>query len=129
MEQSEIGFKSLLVWQQGMTLAKDCYLLTRNFPKEEMFALTMQIRRAAASIPANIAEGSGRGTPKDFANFLRIAMGSLRELETHLLLSQSIELSTPLQIQPLLQQVESVSKLLLRLIKSQEGLGQQPINL
>ena len=104
-----------------MALAKDCYLLTRTFPKEEMYGMTSQIRRAASSIPANIAEGSARGTAKDFASFLRIAQGSLRELETHLLLSAEVELTTGQNMEPLLTQINSISYLLVRLIAAQTG--------
>jgi four helix bundle protein len=114
----ERSFKGLLVWQQAMDLAKACYFLTKAFPREELYGLTSQIRRAAASIPANIAEGSGRTTKRDFVNFLRIAQGSLRELETYLLLSIEVELATPERIRPLLQRVESIAKLLNRLIQS-----------
>jgi four helix bundle protein len=115
------NYKNLLVWKQGMALAKDCYLLTRTFPKEEMYGMTSQIRRAASSIPANIAEGSARGTAKDFASFLRIAQGSLRELETHLLLSAEVELTTGQNMEPLLTQINSISYLLVRLIAAQTG--------
>ncbi len=63
-------FRDLIVWQKSKALAKKIYALTKDFPKEEVFGLTSQIRRAAASIPANIAEGKGRGTQKDFCHFL-----------------------------------------------------------
>jgi four helix bundle protein len=117
------SYKDLLVWQQGMKLAVACYQLTRGFPKEELFGLTSQIRRAAISIPANIAEGSGRGTAKDFIQFLRIAQGSLREVETHLLLCVAIGIATDEQITPLLQQITSIAILTNKLIKSQQQLG------
>jgi four helix bundle protein len=103
-----------------MDLARDCYFLTKGFPKEELYGLSSQIRRAAVSIPANIAEGTGRTTRRDFANFLRIGQGSLRELETHLLLTVEVELVSPETVQPLLQQVGSVARLLNRLIQSME---------
>ena len=112
------SFKELLVWQQAMWLAKECYFLTKSFPREEIYGMTSQIRRAAASIPANIAEGSARGSQKDFAQFLRIAQGSLRELETHLLLSIDIGMVTSEYAEPILQHIESVSILLMRLIQS-----------
>jgi len=101
-----------------MDLAKSSYFLTKRFPREELYGLTSQIRRAAISIPANIAEGSGRTTKKDFVNFLRIAQGSLRELETYLLLVTEMRLVTPEWCTPLLRQVESVGRLLNRLIQA-----------
>ena len=82
------SYRDLEVWKLAMSLAQGSYLLTRTFPKEELFGLTSQIcGRAAASIPANIAEGYGRDNPGDYIHMLRIANGSLKELETHLLLS------------------------------------------
>lgn len=114
------SFRDLIVWQQAMALVKQVYLLTKSFPKEETYGLTSQMRRAAVSVPANIAEGSGRGTRKDYQQFLRIAQGSLREVETYLLLLPDISLATMPQTQPLLTQLESVSKLLRRLIESLE---------
>src|SRR3990170_5248198 len=88
------SYQDLEVWQRGMAVAEQVYNLTQGFPREEMFGLTSQIRRAAISIPANIAEGWGRMGTKEFQRFLQIAMGSLRELETHLMLSQRVGLCT-----------------------------------
>lgn len=79
-------FRSLLVWQKRIVLVKEVYLCTRALPKEELFGLTSQMRRCAVSIPSNIAEGSKRGTKKDFIQLLRIASGSAAELETQLLI-------------------------------------------
>jgi four helix bundle protein len=121
LEKTETkSFRDLLVWKQAMQLAKDCYLLTQEFPKAELYGMTGQMRRAAVSIPANIAEGSGRGSRKDYQQFLRIAQGSLRELETYLLLCPAIEMATSEQVQPLLEQQESIGKLLRALIQSLE---------
>lgn len=86
------SYRDLRVWQDGMTLATACYQLTRRFPKEELFGLTTQIRRAASSVPANIAEGHGRENRGEFIQFLRIAQGSLKEVETHILLSVRVGL-------------------------------------
>src|SRR5436190_8482882 len=83
--------KDLLIWQKGMGLAKLVYLLTQKFPTEERYGLTSQLRRAAGSVPSNIAEGQARRGTCGFLQFLSIALGSLAELETQLLLS--IELS------------------------------------
>jgi four helix bundle protein len=116
----ERSFRGLLVWRQAMDLARDCYLLTKGFPREELYGFTSQIRRAAVSVPANIAEGTGRTTRKDFVNFLRIAQGSLREVETYLLLTMEVKLASAQAITPLLSQVMSVARLLNRLIQSLE---------
>ena len=112
------SYQDLDVWQRGMNLTEQAYRLTRAFPKEEMFGLTSQIRRAASSIPANIAEGWGRQGNKEFQQFLRVAQGSLRELETHLLLSQRVELTTQERVQPLLDEATILSKQLVALQKS-----------
>jgi four helix bundle protein len=77
-------FRDLLVWQKSMRLVEAVYQATRSFPKEEMFGLAGQMRRAAVSVPSNIAEGQGRDSEKSFAQFLNQAMGSLYELETQL---------------------------------------------
>lgn len=114
------SFRGLLVWRQAMALARDCYLLTKNFPREELYGVTSQLRRAAVSVPANIAEGSGRKTARDYLQFLRIAQGSLREVETYLLLAPVISLTTREAVAPLLSQTASVAKLLNRLIQSLE---------
>ena len=112
------SFQDLEVWQRGMALAEQAYRLTRTFPTEEQFGMTSQIRRAAASIPANIAEGWAReGTP-EFLHFIRIAKGSLRELETHLILSQRVGLCPPEAAAPLLEQVAILSRQLLALQRS-----------
>jgi len=84
------GFKSLIVWQKAMTRAREVYEITQDFPDRENFGLTNQMRRAAISVPSNIAEGSRRGTTKDYVQFLRIAHGSLAELETQLLLAKNL---------------------------------------
>ncbi|WP_353251600.1 four helix bundle protein [Salinisphaera sp. PC39] len=83
------------VWRESRRLVKRVYLLTATFPADERFGLTAQIRRAAVSIPSNIAEGAARSTRRDFANFVRIARGSLSELETQILLARDLGLCSP----------------------------------
>jgi len=83
-------YKELEVWQKAVNLVVDIYRLTKNFPIEEKYGLVSQIRRSATSIPANIAEGWGRGSTKEYLNFLMIARGSLMELDTHLIVSQRL---------------------------------------
>jgi four helix bundle protein len=98
-----------------MDLAAACYSLTKPFPKEELFGMTSQVRRAAASVPANIAEGQGREHTKEFLKHLSIARGSLKELETHLLLCQRIGLVKASDVADLLILCERVSQMLSRL--------------
>ena len=112
------SYRDLKVWQLGMWLTKECYLLTRAFPKEELFGLTSQIRRAAVSIPANIAEGNGRENTGEYIQFLRIAQGSLKELETHLILSSEVEICSTTRTAPLLKMTEDLGRMLRALIRS-----------
>jgi four helix bundle protein len=84
------SYADLGVWQKGMDLAELCYVMTRSFPSDERFALTAQIRRAAVSIPANVAEGHGSLLSGRYAYHVAIARGSVKELETHVLLAQRL---------------------------------------
>lgn len=114
------SYRDLRVWTEGMELAEVCYRATREFSREEAYGMTSQIRRAAAAVPANIAEGYGRESPKEFVRFLRIAQGSLKELETHLMLASRVELATNEEIAPVLVQCEAVGKMLRALIRSMQ---------
>jgi four helix bundle protein len=91
------SYRDLLVWQRAMDLAVATYELSRAYPRDELFGLTSQSRRAATSIVANIAEGYGRSTKPAYLNFMRIAQGSLKELETHLILAERIGVPPPAQ--------------------------------
>jgi four helix bundle protein len=84
------SYKELIVWQKSMALVKEVYAITSTYPKQEIFGLISQMRRSAISIPSNIAEGRGRGTRKDFAQFLCIARGSAIELETQIEIARSL---------------------------------------
>jgi four helix bundle protein len=84
------NFKKLAVWEKAHQLTLEVYKVTAFFPKDELYGLSSQMRRASSSIPANIAEGSGRGGSKEMAQFLRIAQGSAHELEYHLLLARDL---------------------------------------
>jgi four helix bundle protein len=106
----------LLVWQEGMALARDVYGATENFPSHEVYGLTSQIRRAAVSIPSNIAEGAGRSGAREFFKFLSIARGSLCELETQLLLAN--DLGYLAECSGLFDRIERVFGLLGGLMKS-----------
>jgi four helix bundle protein len=104
--------RDLVVWQKAMDLAVDVYRLTQGFPKSEMYGLTGQIRRAAASVPANIAEGHARGTTKDYTHFLCIAKGSLMETETFLMLSVRLGYLTEEASASTLALITEISKML-----------------
>ncbi len=82
--------QQLLVWQESMALVKLVYTLTNSFPREELYGLTSQMRRAAVSVPSNIAEGAARNGPKEFLHFLGLARGSLSELDTQLILAREL---------------------------------------
>jgi len=90
MQKTIKSYKELIVWQRSIELVTIIYELTDKFPKEEIFGLTSQIRRAAVSIPSNIAEGRNRGTRADYTHFLRMSYGSGAELETQLIISKKL---------------------------------------
>ncbi|MBV6622679.1 MAG: four helix bundle protein [Rivularia sp. (in: Bacteria)] len=101
-----------------MDIAEQCYLLTRNYSKQEIYGMSSQIQRAAVSIPANIAEGYGRNSKGEYVQFLRVSQGSLKELETHLILSVRVNLATSEAANPILEDCESVGRMLRSLIRS-----------
>ncbi|HNR95192.1 MAG TPA: four helix bundle protein [Kiritimatiellia bacterium] len=84
-------YRDLHVWQDGVVFVTELYRLTRDFPREEMFGVVSQIRRAAISIPSNIAEGYGRRSSRDYVRFLQISMGSLFEIQTQLEIARNLE--------------------------------------
>ena len=101
-----------------MDLATNCYRITAAFPKEELYGLTSQIRRAAVSVPSNIAEGNGRENTGAYIQFLRVAQGSLKELETQLLLASRIGVTDQDRSGPLLDECEEIGKMPRSLIRS-----------
>lgn len=88
------SYKELIVWQKSIDLVKEVYILTKYFPADEIYGLTLQIKRAAVSIPSNIAEGYGRRSTKSYAQFYSIAYGSALELETQLLIAKELKLTS-----------------------------------
>lgn len=119
MEDTGIrSYRDLRVWQKAMDLAAACYQATRRFPKEELYGMTSQIRRASVSVAANIAEGHGRNNRGDYIQFLRIAQGSLKELETHLLLSQRLSMCAAGEVDPILDECDAIGRMLRALIRS-----------
>ena len=103
-----------------MDLVEQCYKLTAKFPRDEVFGLTAQIRRASVSIAANIAEGYGRETTGSFIQFLRVAQGSVKELETHWMIADRVGLVTEGETASLLKTCESLGKMMRNLIRALE---------
>lgn len=119
-------YKDLVVWQKSMTLARQCYTLTESFPKSEVFGITSQIRGAVVSISCNIAEGWGREGTKEFIQFLRIAQGSLKEVETLLLLAQSLYVNRSDAIAPLLSLIDEIGRMLRALLAKLKAKSAKP---
>ncbi len=111
-------FRELKVWQKAMDLTVEIYSIVKLLPREEMFALSDQMRRAAVSIPSNIAEGQGRDTMKEFIRFLSVARGSLRELSTQLEICERVHYLTQSQTTNANQMIEEIDKMLNALSKS-----------
>ncbi len=118
MEHSYQTYRDLKAWQKAMELVSAIYLSTRGFPREETYGLTSQMRRAAVSIPSNIAEGQGRRLEGDFQYFLRNARGSLLELETQVLIAQNLKYLGLHQAEELLKASAEVGRILNGLIAS-----------
>jgi four helix bundle protein len=114
------SYRDLIVWQKAISLAKSVYLLTASYPKDELYGLVSQMRRAAVSISANIAEGQARNTSGEFKQFLGIAKGSLAELDTLLVLSNAFGYVEPQQQSAIFDQVVEIAKMLNSLIKAQK---------
>ena len=112
------SYRELTAWKKAMQLAKLVYTLTRGWPKEELYSLTTQIRRAAVSIPSNIAEGQGRFSTKEFMHFLRVAHGSLTEMETQIILAQDLGYLSNEQTDQLLASSAEVGRLINGLYRS-----------
>lgn len=121
MEKEKVSaknYRELIVWQEGIKIAKAVYQLTGKFPKQETYALADQIRRAAVSVPSNIAEGQARKSPGDFRRFLHIALGSLAEVDTQLVLAQEFGYLSKEDIDPMDEQIQGLRRKLYALINS-----------
>ena len=119
-------FRNLDVWRKSHELTLKVYKSTSQFPHEEMYGLTSQIRRACASIPTNIAEGSGRESPADFARFLQIAVGSASETEYLILLTHELKYITAAQYTELMGATTQVKRMLIALLKRIRTRNNQP---
>ena len=110
------NFRELIVWKTSIELSTKIYQLTKAFPPSELYALTSQMQRAAVSISANIAEGAGRSTDKDFAHFLSIALGSAYELETECVLAHNFGYMSDIDNEEVNNQIVEVQKMLYNLM-------------
>jgi len=113
-----LGYRELVAWQRAVDLVERVYRLTSDWPPTEIYGLTSQVRRAAVSVPANIAEGQGRSSRKEFAHHLSIAFGSLCEVETHLLIANRLAYIDLPTFEELIDQTTGVAKPLHGLIRS-----------
>lgn len=111
------NFQELKIWQKAMDIAENVYRISIQFPQEEKYGLTSQVRRSAVSIPSNIAEGAGRNTNGEFKNFLGIANGSSNELFTQLILAYRLDLVSESTINPILNEIIEVQKMNYSLIQ------------
>lgn len=109
---SGTSHRDLRVWQVGIELAGDCYAVVRRFPRDELFALTFQIRKAAGSVPANIAEGYGRYSKKEMIRYLNIANGSLVELDTHFELARRAGYVSDAEVEALCARFKSLGAMM-----------------
>ena len=114
-------YRDLIVWQKAMDLVEQIYRLTRLFPPEEKYGLTVQVRKAAVSVPSNIAEGQGRRTTKEFLQFLSIASGSLKEVQTHVMIAQRLGYLSEEQTFQAMDLAEQVGRLQSGLVASLEA--------
>ncbi|MBA4018412.1 MAG: four helix bundle protein [Pirellula sp.] len=115
------GYQDLIVWQKAMDLVELVYCESASLPSDERFGLTSQIRRAAVSVPSNVAEGNARSSDRDFARFLEIALGSLAELETQILLAVRLGMLNQERCTPILTLAAQVGRLLTGLHRSKSN--------
>ena len=112
------GFKDLVAWQKAMELVSAVYRITSGWPREELYGLTSQVRRAAVSVPSNLAEGHGRTGPREFAHDVSIAYGSLCELETQVLIAEQLGYSDDATTESLTTKILEVRRLIGGLLRS-----------
>ena len=117
------NYEDLVVWQKAMDLTEEIYLRSRGFPREEVYGLTSQLRRAAVSISSNIAEGCGRRTSRDFVSFLYNAMGSIREVENQVMFAGEIGYLEKGKVEELMKELDNLGRMLNRFIGHVSGLG------
>ena len=106
------SYRDLEVWKKSRALVKQVYQLTQGFPKEEIYGLTSQLRRAVVSVPSNIAEGHSRSGTRDFIQFISLAIGSLAEVETQLLLAQDLDYLKEIEIKNTIENIHELQRML-----------------
>ncbi len=107
-----MSYREQFIWKRGIQLSINCYRLTEHFPKSELYSLTSQIRRSAVSVPSNIALGYGRKTKGEYIQFLHIALGSLRELDTQLIIARGVGKAKTKLFMPVINEVEEMQKIM-----------------
>ncbi|MEJ7693356.1 four helix bundle protein [Daejeonella sp.] len=112
------NFKNLTVWQRSIDLTTEIYLITKNFPADEKYGLTSQIRRAAVSVPSNIAEGAGRKSNKEFRHFLSVSTGSAFEVESQLIVAHRLNFIDEILMNQIMLKIIEIQKMLYALEKS-----------
>jgi len=112
------SYRDLIAWQKGIDLVTETYRLTQQFPREELYGLSNQLRRAAVSVPSNIAEGEARFSPREFHHFLATARGSLVEIETQIIIAEKLKYFEPEICQSMLERTAELGRILNGLIAS-----------
>lgn len=112
-----MSYREQFIWKRGVALAIQCYRLTEHFPKSELYGLTSQIRRSSVSVPSNIAEGYGRRTKNEYIQFLHIALGSLRELDTQLIIAREVDLASIELFNPVIDDADRMQGILVSTIQ------------
>lgn len=107
-----MSHREQFIWKRGIQLSVSCYQLTKHFPNSELYGLTSQIRRASVSVPSNIAEGYGRVHKAEYIRFLQIALGSLRELDTQLIIAKEVGLANPELFTPVMKDVDELQRIM-----------------
>ncbi len=112
-----MSYKNQFIWKRAVQLAVNCYEVTKHFPKSEIYGLTSQIRRSSVSVPSNIAEGYGRQYTKEYVNFLHLALGSLRELDTQLIIAKKAKLTDSELLNSVIAETEEMQAILVSSIQ------------
>jgi four helix bundle protein len=116
-----MSYRNQFIWQRAVQLAINCYKFTRLFPQSELYGLTSQIRRSSVSVASNIAEGYGRRSKAEYIQFLHIALGSLRELDTQLIIAKEVDLADKNLFTPVLNEVEEMQSILVATLNKLKG--------